>query len=375
MFGNREKEPQTVPDWDPIGKHHWKTYQKARKMMLEDDYTTAMKIKQYDEVLLKDGRTAAIVEVFSERDFLVDVGSSPADWDTISVTIHEIEKVLKKEVRSVTSMKQPIGFKADFHNEKDYIASCPNESSAIVPRKSLVQVHFPARNMTLSYYNDQFDLHRGDLVFVDGKLEGLRGRVVDITYSFKIKLSDYKRVVAVADTNVSGEFFLAGSHFVSFDEDAIPFKKVITWFRAPLKPEEEVVAGYDDTFFDLEHLEDMGVSNAIADRGFNYYCDNKVVYISVSGAGIGCAIVEGSEPYIVEFEYNHGSISNLTCSCFCSYPCKHQSAAMLQLKETLERIMRHYKEQYGESEYFAAISKPVFMTYAVDGKEIGSFKI
>ena len=32
------------------------------------------------------------------------------------------------------------------------------------PTRSLVLIHFPARNMTLSYYNDQFDLHCGDLV-------------------------------------------------------------------------------------------------------------------------------------------------------------------------------------------------------------------
>ena len=30
---------------------------------------------------------------------------------------------------------------------------------------------------------------------------GLRGRVTAVNYSFKIKLSDYKRVVAVADTH------------------------------------------------------------------------------------------------------------------------------------------------------------------------------
>ena len=27
----------------------------------------------------------------------------------------------------------------------------------------------------LAYYNDRFDLHVGDIVFVDGRLEGLRG--------------------------------------------------------------------------------------------------------------------------------------------------------------------------------------------------------
>ena len=31
-------------------------------------------------------------------------------------------------------------------------------------RKSVVQVYFPSRNMTLAYYNDRFDLHRGDVV-------------------------------------------------------------------------------------------------------------------------------------------------------------------------------------------------------------------
>lgn len=53
-----------------------------------------MKIKQYDNVLLKDGREAAIVEVFSDTDFLADVGSGPEDWDTIDVTLDMIERVI-----------------------------------------------------------------------------------------------------------------------------------------------------------------------------------------------------------------------------------------------------------------------------------------
>lgn len=54
-----------------------------------------MKIKQYDTVLLKDGREAAIVEKFSETDFMADVGSSPVDWETIDITIDDIEKVIQ----------------------------------------------------------------------------------------------------------------------------------------------------------------------------------------------------------------------------------------------------------------------------------------
>ena len=85
------------------------------------------------------------------------------------------------------------------------------------PRKSIVQVYFPTRHMNLAYYNDQFNLHIGDYVYVDGKLEGLRGRVTEVNYNFKIKLADYKRVIAVVDTDIKGQFYMAGSHFVTFD--------------------------------------------------------------------------------------------------------------------------------------------------------------
>jgi len=53
-----------------------------------------MTIKQYDTVRLKDGRVGAVVEVFDGKGFLVDVGSSPADWETIDVSIEEIEEVI-----------------------------------------------------------------------------------------------------------------------------------------------------------------------------------------------------------------------------------------------------------------------------------------
>lgn len=52
-----------------------------------------MEIKQYDTVLLKDGRKATVVEVLSDTVFIADVGSSPEDWDTIDITIDMIEQV------------------------------------------------------------------------------------------------------------------------------------------------------------------------------------------------------------------------------------------------------------------------------------------
>ncbi|MBO5485864.1 MAG: hypothetical protein J5988_02885 [Eubacterium sp.] len=53
-----------------------------------------MVIKQYDIVRLKDGREAAVVEAFDNKEFIVDVGSSPKDWETITVGIEDIDKVI-----------------------------------------------------------------------------------------------------------------------------------------------------------------------------------------------------------------------------------------------------------------------------------------
>ncbi|WP_409015707.1 hypothetical protein [Anaerostipes caccae] len=53
-----------------------------------------MEIKQYDTVLLKDGRRAVIVEVLSPDTFIADVGSSEKDWETIDIKKKDIEKVL-----------------------------------------------------------------------------------------------------------------------------------------------------------------------------------------------------------------------------------------------------------------------------------------
>lgn len=54
-----------------------------------------MEVNQYDSVILKDGRRAAIVEVWDATHFLADVGSSPMDWETIDVTLDDIERVVK----------------------------------------------------------------------------------------------------------------------------------------------------------------------------------------------------------------------------------------------------------------------------------------
>lgn len=121
----------------------------------------------------------------------------------------------------------------------------------------------------------------------------------------------------------------------------------------------------------LDELENQNIPHKIFSRGYEYYYDNKVVYIELDGEN-GRAIVEGSEFYEVEFKYKNGEISGLVCNCYCSYTCKHDVAVMLQLKDMLMNIEKNYSEKYEKSGYFAAISKADFFAAVVDTKEKGS---
>ena len=57
-----------------------------------------MKIEEFDTVILKNGQSAAVVEKLSEDTFIADIGDSPKDWETITITINEIEKVAHREI-------------------------------------------------------------------------------------------------------------------------------------------------------------------------------------------------------------------------------------------------------------------------------------
>lgn len=267
-------------------------------------------------------------------------------------------------------MKFTIGFA--FNDESKTVEMEPMVQQKAVPVKSLVQVYFPERNQTLTYFNDQFDLKRGDFVFVDGKLEGIRGIVREVSKNFKIKVADYKKVISVADTNVTGQMHMAGSHFVSFDASVLLYEKTRTWYLPPVKPENEYETGNDDTVITLDKLGDIKVSLAIWERGRDYYMDNYVRYICVDD-GHGRAVVEGTHAYEVEFDFADGEIRNLICSCPCGYTCKHEVATMMQLKETLELIDKYYANLYHG--YFAAVAKGDLFRFTIDSHEMGSFTL
>ena len=264
-----------------------------------------------------------------------------------------------------------IGFLADNREENNMKFGGGERGVEVTPKKSLVQVNFPKTGNTCTYYNDKFDLKVGDAVFVDGKLEGVLGFVKSVSYTFKIKPSDYKKVIALSDTEVKGSLNMAGSHFVAFSKSVINAEKIRTWFLPPVSDEEEIIISHGDESFSLNDLSGLKIKKEIAERGHEYYMENRVSYLSLDGTR-GYAIVNGSKPYEVEFEYRDGMISNLICNCFCNYTCKHEFAMLLQLKDLLDRIDENYKEEYQRTNYFAAIFKPILLTYAVYRKETGT---
>ncbi len=267
--------------------------------------------------------------------------------------------------------KSPIGFCLNEKHETEEVVIERGEE-AIIPRASVVSVYFPHRGREWSYYNDRFDLKVGDYVYVEGKLEGYRGQVTKVNYSFKIKLSDYKKVIGVVDTDIKGDFYLAGSHMITFDRNVIPYQKVLAWFKA-FEDDGDVVSGNDDTYgFALNDLSKMKISDEAAEKGHEYYMESRVRYIETDN-GRGRAIVEGSDVYEIEFEFSDGEIRNLNCSCFANGKCKHEFAAMLQLRETLDIIEENYCDE--GNGYLAILAKDVFSDMVMRKKTSGKISV
>ncbi|MBQ8860200.1 MAG: hypothetical protein IJ015_02540 [Ruminococcus sp.] len=243
------------------------------------------------------------------------------------------------------------------------------------PQKSLVRVYFEDRDFSCSYYNDKFALKVGDIVFVEGKMENLRGRVVAVSYGFKIKLSDYKRVIALADTEVHGKMYMTRNFFLSFDRNILPYSKVSTWYAPPLKEDDEIISGEDDSTYPLsEDMKELKATHQAYNRGVDYYLDGNVKFIELDGEN-GRAIVEGGRGYIVEFQYKNGEVSKLKCDCYCVGICKHIVATLIQLKEILKSVEEKYTDIYKESGYFSGINKATLLSTVTMQREQGEITL
>ena len=262
-------------------------------------------------------------------------------------------------------MKHPIGFLAQA-SAPEAAAPAPADPAQAAAVPSVVRVYFPERGRAFSYYNDRFDLHEGDIVYVSGKLAGLLGRVAAVDYNFRIRLADYERVIGAADRNVRGTFYVFGTHMLTLERGALPYAQVRSWFFPPEADGEFVTGHGPRPTYTLDFLDQMSLPADAADQGHACYAEGRVVYLSVDGTQ-GHAIVQSSIPYEVTFTYTDGTVSALTCGCYETGLCKHGAAVLLQLYEAVSFIREAHAETFAASDRFAAVSKSVFSHFAMDG--------
>ncbi|MCR5087984.1 MAG: hypothetical protein K6C08_00550 [Oscillospiraceae bacterium] len=204
------------------------------------------------------------------------------------------------------------------------------------PVRSLVSVRFPSAGRTLTYYNDRFDLRPGNVVFVEGSLAGMPGIVETVSLKFRIRLSDYRRVVSVADSEVHGTFEAISDRMVSYDFFALPpeqFRTLVLPPKSPVSTEEEDYVQGEGYELDLNGIEPSNeLSFAIRQRGLEYWQDGRVAYVSVR-SGIGTAYIRGTSWYEVNFTLNGSLLREMYCDCPCPGLCKHLVAVAITLRE------------------------------------------
>ncbi len=234
-------------------------------------------------------------------------------------------------------MKSIIGFRINQPEESGNIDVSPSESVTAV--RSLVTVRFLRDGRSFTYYNDLYELAKGDFVFVSGKLAGQLGVVEKVTTRFKINLADYQRVVSRANACIHGTYEAVLDKMVSFDCDALSpdeFRSWILpskdWDRKEDDPEEEIILG-DGYELQLPELElDDEVDSNVLERALNYCREGRVVYICVHGS-VGTAFIEGTKWYEVNFMLEGNRMTEMYCEC--PYPglCKHMLAAAITVRQ------------------------------------------
>lgn len=260
-------------------------------------------------------------------------------------------------------------FYGDTQEEASPVVEAPQIDT---PTKSLVKIHFPESGRDLSYYNDRFTLAKGDVVYVSGKMAGEAGVVVSVSTKFRIHTADYQKVIAKLDLEFHGDFIRLQDKMVSLDDVCITPAKFESWVIPPVEEKkkkdededpDEIISGegYTIDLNNIEACEDL--TEVIGHRAIDYCMEGRVRYLSIQG-GKGCAFVEGTKWYRVDFRYEDGLVTDLFCDC--PYPglCKHAVAVVLNL-----RMLSKQPEMKMDSD-FVALDRWLFWKLASRSEKI-----
>lgn len=246
----------------------------------------------------------------------------------------------------------------------------PEMAEAVKLSRCMVKIRFPGIHKELDYYNDKFPLKQGDIVFVSGKLAGQLGRVVSVTYKFRIHTKDYERVLAKLDLTLHGSFAPVKSQMVCFGEIPLTPERFESWITPPADPKapeeekDEVISGegYVLDIHDLDACKDL--YQKIWERGMAYYFDGNLKYLCVRN-GIGTAFVKGENWYRVEFRLDEdGLMTDIYCDCPYLGLCKHEASVALAL------LILEKNTGYDVQTDFVALDRETFWQLASMAEEI-----
>lgn len=203
------------------------------------------------------------------------------------------------------------------------------------PVRSVVTVRFPG-GREYPYYNDMFNLRVGDVVYVDGKLAGKAGLVIDVTTKFKVSLDYYKRVLARLNLEISGQFTSANGFMISKNPNSVTAEQATEWFIPPREEAEEffVGEGYTVDLKKIPNCDDIDIENF--EEGIELFDDDCVKFINITN-GKGTAFVFNNKPHKVEFTIDEdGMITDLLCDCIKPDLCRHCLAVCIALDQIMK---------------------------------------
>lgn len=209
--------------------------------------------------------------------------------------------------------------------------------------KNLVEVKFED-GFTLSYFSDLPEIKVGDVVTVEGKMEGQVAVVKSVLSSFKKPKFEMKWISSIIDTDITGSYFKIDDDIVSF-ESALTVDKFLSIY-AGVKYKENVAVGEDDINLNLETLEksDLFDDELVKIKGYKLYKDGFVPYIYLKN-GVGKAVVRsasGDDWYEIDFRCKSGRITYIACDCPYFGNCKHLYAFLLKLRDFSKKFYEKY---------------------------------
>ncbi|MCI6360592.1 MAG: hypothetical protein MR773_01865 [Eubacterium coprostanoligenes] len=215
------------------------------------------------------------------------------------------------------------------------------------------------------YFNDRFELEKGDKVFVDGKLFGKLGTVIDKTYQFKVSKSFYKYVINKLDFDVHSDFEPAFGFMIAKGNDIVDNDQFVSWFKPPFIPTDEdpipeeyfIGEGYSQKIGELE------IDGDTIQEAVNILHDDALKGILVKD-GVGVAVMKDSDKtHIIDFKINGDSITDMYCDCMDAYFCEHLAGFCIVLDMFIK------DKHITTDDSFFAICEDWFVKI-IDGKKV-----